>query len=87
MAQDSISNVNSWENPPDSIAACRAELDAMLDAQPAFASTIEDADPHACSRSQLLDAMREAPTPALRQHLLSVYQYRDQLAMITPGGF
>ena len=83
MAQLSITSIN----PPNIIDFCKIELDALLAAQPAFARVIEDEDPHACSREQLLDAMRCAPSTALRQHLFSVFQYRSMLATITEEAF
>ena len=87
MAMQSISSINSGENPPNIIDFCKSELEQLLSQQPSFARLIEDEDPHACSRDELLDAMRSAPTPALRQHLFSVYEYRNMLTISTPEGF
>jgi len=64
-----------------------SRLDAELDQFPEFAALLEDTDEFVCTRSELLEALRSAPTVNIQIHLFSIYQFREHISMITGRSF
>lgn len=63
---------------------CEDELEAEMQALPAaFAEYLENTDEYACSRAELLEAIRMAPNKLARQILYSEYRFRDYLTMVS----
>lgn len=69
------------------ISLAHKELEVELAKHPEFAAQVEDVDPDVCARAELVDLIRNAPTPILRQMLLSKYDFRTGLVMITGRSF
>lgn len=63
------------------------EQSSLIAADPAFATWFQDVDIFVCSRSELVDGMRRASAPALRQMLLSVLQLRESIGLATGRPF
>lgn len=54
---------------------------------PEFADHLEDIDPTICPRLDLINAMRRAPTPAVRMYLLGVHDVRLAFNQISGRSF
>lgn len=64
-----------------------SRADSELDQFPEFAAYLEDIDEYVCTRGELLEALRTAPTINIQIHLFAIYQYREHISMITGRSF
>lgn len=69
------------------IEQARAELAMECAEYPDFLRLMEDTDTDICTRAELVGLMRSAPTRTLRLCLLTIYNFRQQLANITGRSF
>lgn len=69
------------------LALCEKEWEAELALYPEFQNFIEDVDLAVCQRSDLIEALRLAPTASLRMWVYRTYQFREELCMISGRSF
>lgn len=69
------------------IQFCLEEWESQLQAHPELHNHLEDIDVYVCPRADLINAMRQAPTIAIRQSLYSIFAFRQNLAMVTGRSF
>jgi hypothetical protein len=64
-----------------------AEWTELLSAHPTFASWLGSTDRFTCPRASLVDGMRFAPTPEIRQALRELFCFRETVSLATSHSF
>jgi hypothetical protein len=65
----------------------QGEFEADFDQHPQFAEHLEDIDELVCSKAELIEAMRLAPSSIQWARLKGIMDMREHIAMVTGRGF
>lgn len=66
---------------------CSGELEQELSSASAFAEHLEDIDEYVCTRGEMVEAIRMAPSKVIRQILYTEFRFREHIALITGRSF
>ncbi len=69
------------------LAQCCSELSSLKTTHPNWYAELDDVDPDICPRSDLVELMNTAPTPAARGYLLGKFTMRIAVSTITGRPF